>query len=262
MLLTIQIVNYNSRKDLLSCLNSIRKNVPENLKPQIIVVNNEPEGIGGDLGFSPNAEVIEAKENLGFGRAHNLGVKRARGEFILFLNPDTRILPGSIAQMIDIFSLDEKIGVVGPLLVGESGNAEEEHCGFQKNPFSLVKSKIFRGANNFAKPLEVDWISGGAMMIRRNLFEKLGGFDEKFFMYFEDVDLCLQAKRKGYRVIVNPKSRIFHKGGQSFSDNRLKKKYYYASQDYCLQKNFGPWQARAAKLLRFPFYMKNVYFSK
>ncbi len=262
MLLTIQIVNYNSRRDLLNCLDSIRKNAPEELKPQIIVVNNDREGIGGDLGSFPDVEVVEAKENLGFGRAHNLGAEKARGKFILFLNPDTGILPGSIAQMIDIFDSDEKIGIVGPLLVGESGNAEEEHCGFQKNPFSLVKSKIFRGANNFVKPLEVDWISGGAMMIKRDLFEKLGGFDENFFMYFEDVDLCLQAKKRGYRVVVNPKSRIFHKGGQSFSDNRLKKKYYYTSQDYYLQKNFGPWRAGVTRLLRFPFYVKNVYFSK
>lgn len=262
MLLTIQIVNYNSRRDLLYCLDSIRKNAPENLKLQIIVVNNERENIDNDLASFPDVEVVEAGDNLGFGRAHNLGVKEARGEFILFLNPDTRILPGSIERLVDIFGVDEKIGIVGPLLAGESEKTGEEHCGFQKSPFSLVKSKIFRSLNDFASTLEVDWLSGGAMMIRRNLFEELGGFDEKFFMYFEDVDLCLQAKKKGYRVVVNPKSKIFHKGGQSFSDNRLKKKYYYASQDYYLSKNFGPWRAKITKLARFPFYVKNVYFGK
>jgi GT2 family glycosyltransferase len=260
MILTVQIVNYNSRGALLDCLDSVLKNRPENIEMQIIVVNNELEEIGNDLSAFPEAEIIEVGRNLGFGRAHNLGAKQARGKFIFFLNPDARVFPGSIARLVDIFGSDEKIGVVGPLLVGESGKVEEEHCGFLKSPLSLMRSKIFPGANNFVDPREVDWVSGGAMMIRKNLFEELGGFDEKFFMYFEDVDLCLQMKKKDYRVIVNPKARIFHRSGQSFSDNRLRKKHYYASQSYYLQKNFGSWRAGIAKILRFPFYVKNVYF--
>lgn len=261
MLLTIQIVNYNSRDNLRVCLQSIRENVsnPENL--QIIVINNDEEKMGSFLDEF-DVELIEKSENIGFGKAHNLGARKARGKYILFLNPDTRILPNSIAQLVDVFDSDEKIGVAGPLLVGESGDVEEEHYGFRKTPFSLVGSKLFRNRGKFAKLMEVDWISGGAMMIRKDLFSELGGFDEKFFMYFEDVDLCLQAKKRGYRVVVDPKARIFHKGGQSFSDERLKKKYYYASQDYYIRKNFGSWQAGMVKILRLPFYVKNVYFSK
>ena len=262
MLLTIQIVNYNSRENLAKCLDSVYENIPSGSSLQVIVINNESESIGDNLNSFPDVEAIEGKENLGFGRAHNLGARKARGKYILFLNPDTRILPDTIAELVRVFDSDEKIGVAGPLLVGESGDVEEEHYGFRKTLFSLVGSKLFRNGGKFAKLMEVDWISGGAMMIRKDLFSEMGGFDEKFFMYFEDVDLCLQAKKRGYRVVVDPKARIFHKGGQSFSDERLKKKYYYASQDYYIRKNFGSWQAGLVKILRFPFYVKNVYFSK
>ena len=115
MILTVQIVNYNSRGALLDCLDSVLKNRPENIEMQIIVVNNELEEIGNDLSAFPEAEIIEVGRNLGFGRAHNLGAKQARGKFIFFLNPDARVFPGSIARLVDIFGSDEKIGVVGPL---------------------------------------------------------------------------------------------------------------------------------------------------
>jgi len=260
MLLTVQIVNYNSRENLARCLDSIQKNVPPGVETQIIIVNNESEKLSGETLCSSRAEIVEAGENLGFGRAHNLGTKSARGEYILFLNPDTEVLSGSLEKMLGIFAADEKIGIVGPALVSESGKAAEEHFGFRKTPFSLVKTKLFGPGREVFQPVQADWLSGAAMMVRKKLFRELGGFDENYFMYFEDVDLCLRAIKRGHQVIMNPEAKILHESGQSFSDNRQKKKYYYSSQDYYLRKHFGPWQAGAAKLLRLPYYLKNVYF--
>lgn len=262
MLLTIQIVNYNSRKNLADCLRSIQDNIGEQPQLQIIVVNNEAEDLAGDLILPQGVEVVEAKKNLGFGRAHNLGARYARGEYILFLNPDTRILSSPLSRLTEAFKADAKIGIAGPLLVGEGENVAEEHFGAAKTPFSLVRSKIFPGGKKIPGTAETDWVSGGAMIIKRNIFKELGGFDENYFMYFEDVDLCLRAKKRGYRVVLVPEVRIFHKSGQSFSDNRQKKRYYYVSQDYYLRKHFGFWRAGIAKILRLPFYVKNVYLSK
>jgi GT2 family glycosyltransferase len=81
-------------------------------------------------------------------------------------------------------------------------------------------------------------------------------------MYFEDVDLCLQAKNTGWKIAVNPAARVYHQGGKSFKNNRDKKRYYYASQNHYLKKNFGPWRARLVKMLRLPVYIRNVYFNK
>lgn len=264
MLLTIQIVNYNSRENLAKCLGSIREGISKESNFQIIVVNNESEAMGGIFGNLENVEVIEAGKNLGFSRAHNLGAKQARGKYILFLNPDTEVLPKALQKLVEALESDGKIGIAGPLLVGASGQPEEEHCGFQKSPLSLIGSKLRQSRNPAAASgeKEVDWISGGAMMIRKDLFEDLGGFDESYFMYFEDVDLCFRTKKKGRKIVVLPESKVIHKSGQSFSDSREKKRYYYNSQDYYIKKNFGLLWAWFVKILRFPYYVKNVWLSR
>jgi GT2 family glycosyltransferase len=260
MLLTIQIVNYNSRDNLKTCLQSIRENVQGLEGLQVIVVNNDREELGNFLdGFG--VEIIEKKENIGFGKAHNLGFEKARGEYVFFLNPDTKLFPGTVGKIAEVFSADGKIGIVGPVHVEEDKISDEEHFGPRKTPLSTIGTKIFREKEkpDAQKYFETDWVSGGAMMIRKNLFSELGGFDENYFMYFEDVDLCLQAKKRGWKIAVQPGAKIFHKSGQSFSGNREKKKYYYNSQSYYIKKNFGLLWARLVKIARFPFYVKNVW---
>ena len=263
MLLTIQIVNYNSRNNLRTCLQSIRENVFDRKNLQVTVINNDEKELGNFLdGFE--AELIEINKNIGFGKAHNLGSKKAKGEYILLLNPDAKLFSGTIEKMLEVFLADEKIGIVGPIHVGENEISGEEHFGKRKTPFSTIGTKIFleeikSDAENI---FETDWVSGGAMMIRKNLFSELGGFDENYFMYFEDVDLCLQAKKKGWKIAVHPETKIFHESGQSFSDNRKKKKYYYNSQDYYIKKNFGLFWSWLIKILRFPVYARNVYYKR
>src|SRR4030042_7121256 len=113
MLRTIQIVNYNSRGNLADCLKSIQDNVMGQPQLQIIVVNNENKDLAGDQILPEGIEVVEAKENLGFGRAHNLGAKIARGEYILFLNPDAKVFSNSIPHLLDVFKDDKRIGIAG-----------------------------------------------------------------------------------------------------------------------------------------------------
>ncbi|MDI6778043.1 MAG: glycosyltransferase family 2 protein [Patescibacteria group bacterium] len=263
MLLTIQIVNYNSRENLEACLRSIEENVSGQGSIQVVVINNDREKL--DIfsgGVKP--DIIEKNENIGFGKAHNLGLGTARGKYILFLNPDTKIFPSAVEKLASIFPADEKIGIVGPVHIGGEGAAEEECFGTRKTPLSTIGAKISRAGKQPAAEeiFETDWVSGGAMMIRKDLFSELGGFDENYFMYFEDVDLCLRAKKKGWKVAVHPKAKIFHKSGQSFSDSREKKRYYYNSQDYYIKKNFGPFWAWFVKILRLPYYIKNIWLSR
>jgi GT2 family glycosyltransferase len=269
MKLTIQIVNYNSRDCLRECLGYLGSFLEKNPNvAEIIIINNDADPVGYFLSALPQAagrlKIIEINKNIGFGRAHNRGSREARGEYILFLNPDTKITTESLEKILNVLEADGKFGIAGPILVNCREHLQEECWGFKKTPFSIIKSKLlnkkfFLGEGGI---FEADWISGGAMIIRKNLFSDLGGFDEGYFMYFEDVDLCLQAKKKGWKIAVDPAAKVFHRSGKSFSSQRDKKRYYYASQNYYLKKNFGPWQARLVKMLRLPIYIRNVYLNK
>ncbi|HBB37324.1 MAG: hypothetical protein UX02_C0001G0222 [Candidatus Moranbacteria bacterium GW2011_GWC1_45_18] len=259
MLLTIQIVNYNSRDNLHACLRSIRENIPEQINLQIIVINNDKEKLEV-YSEESRVELIEKNENIGFGKAHNIGSQAAKGKYVLFLNPDTKLFPSAVEKLLSVFSKDEKIGIVGPVHMGENDISEEEYFGWQRTPLSVIRAKIWRKRQPIPNDVfETDWVSGGALMAKKDLFLDLGGFDGNYFMYFEDVDLCLQAKKKGWKIVVHPEAKIFHKSGQSFSCNRKKKKYYYDSQAYYIKKNFGPFWSWFVKILRFPLYVRNVY---
>lgn len=242
------------------------------MEAEIIVINNDElplGGIGRQIGSTPNLDfpisVLEINRNIGFGSAHNAGFARSGGEYVLFLNPDTKILPGALRELLDLFAGDQKIGLAGPLLVDSAGRIQPDCFGSHKTPLATVAGKIFsrkRGDPGQDGVFETDWVSGGALLARREVFEKTGGFDERYFMYFEDVDLCLRAKKFGYKVAVNPAARIFHESGQSFANEREKKKYYYASQDHYMRKHFGSVAAWVMKIVRLPYYMKNVYLNR
>jgi len=269
MKLTVQIVNYNSRECLRECLVSLESFLKKNRnEAEMIIINNDAELIGGFLNVLPSAagqlKIIEINENVGFGKAHNRGFQEAQGKYVLFLNPDTKIEAGALEKMLNILEADEKIGITGPILVDGEGRFQKECWGFKKTPLSTLKSKLSKSATRTEEEsiFEVDWVSGGAMLIKKNIFSELGGFDEKYFMYFEDVDLCLQAKKKGWKIAVNPMARVYHQGGKSFSSHRDKKRHYYASQNYYLKKNFGPGRAKLVKMARLPIYIRNIYFNK
>jgi len=262
MHLTIQIVNYNSRKNLRDCLGSVQKNFPDYKNLQIIIINNDKERLE-DIQRDFGVELIEKNENIGFGRAQNLGLRAAKGEFVFFLNPDTELFPLTIEKILEVFSIDEKVGIVGPIHLKEKNILDESCFGFLRTPLSIIGSKILQKKQSLPTNIfETDWVSGGAMMARKELLLEIGGFDENYFMYFEDVDLCLRAKEKGWKIMVHPEAKIFHKSGQSFSSYHKKKRHYYRSQIYYVKKNFGRGWAWLVKILRLPFYIRNVYFSK
>jgi GT2 family glycosyltransferase len=268
MKLTIQIVNFRSRHYLERCLFSISKNLPVGIETEVLILNNETdplEEISGDLKNKIAFQIQELGENMGFGKAHNAGFGVSQGDAVLFLNPDTRVLPGALQALLDVFE-DQRVGITGPLLVDSAGKVESDCFGLRRTPLSTIWGKIFSQKKHPYRAdgeiFETDWISGGAMLVRRSFFEKIGGFDENFFMYFEDVDLCLRAKKRGARIAVNPRARIFHENGKSFSSEMEKKKYYYASQDYYTRKHFGAVAAGLVKLLRLPYYVKNVYLKR
>ena len=140
MKLTIQIVNFRSRHYLEKCLFSIAENLPAILRTEVIIVNNDEQPLDraiADIGGGFAVQILETGENIGFGRAHNAGFGRSQGDVVLFLNPDTRVLPGALQALLDVFE-DQRIGIAGPLLVDSGGKIQPDCFGNIRTPLSTV----------------------------------------------------------------------------------------------------------------------------
>jgi len=250
--LSIIIVNYQSAIYLKKCIASVFDRV-RNISFEIIVVNNSRDAING----ISDIKIIDAKENLGFGNGQNLGAKNASGKILWLLNADTEVLSEDIRG---IMKEVDGTGVVGPKLLDNSGETQSWSAGVEPTFWDLVKNNLGIKASQkiwqSPKKREADWVSGTSLFIRKDVFQKLGGFDEKFFMYFEDIDLCKRVREAGYKVIYFPEFTIRHFGGKSFENSELQKKYYYQSQDYYFEKHFGKFKSSLVKLLRKLFIFK------
>ena len=202
--------------------------------------------------------MIASKDNLGFGKANNRGSKIAKGDILLFLNPDTIIEKNIFFKLIDIFSKDKNIGIVSPQLILPDHSQQLWAYGEEDKFCDLIKSKIFSnpGAiakNIFGNQMEVGWVSGAALSIRKDVFKKIKGFDENFFMYFEDRDLCYKVKELGYKVVVNNEIKVIHFGGKTPIFNRDRKKIYYQAQNYYWRKHYGLWSSGLMRFIRWPY---------
>ena len=243
------IVNYQSERYLKKCVASLFNKI-KNINFEIIIVNNDENNLTG----IEKAKIINLKKNVGFGKANNIGAKKAAGDFLCFLNPDTIILSENIGEIIKEFKKNSKIGVIGPRLISEFNETQWWCAGVKATPWDLLRNNLgFKKSRKIWESKikkEADWVSGAALFIPRPLFLKLGGFDEKFFMYFEDIDLCRRTKELGKKIIYFPEVKIKHWGGKSSSCKKKQKKEYYKSQDYYFKKHYGglvSWIVRALR---------------
>lgn len=248
--LSVIIVNYKSEQYLGACMASIRKAL-QNVTTEFIVVNND------DVAMSisdADVKIINLQENYGFSRANNIGAREARGKYMLFLNPDTLFISGDLMEIIREFEKDDRIGIIGPKLLTEIGKSQEWSAGVDVTLGDLIRNNL--GIKKSKKiwesecKLSVSWVTGAALFIKKELWTKLGGFDDNFFMYFEDVDLCKRVRDNGYGVLYWPSVKIRHLGGASSENKKTQKGYFYASQDYYFQKHFGKPTAFIIEVLR------------
>jgi GT2 family glycosyltransferase len=224
--LSIIIVTYNSEKLIGPCLDSILKTTA-NLDSEIIIIDNNSQDGTVNLVKTqfPQVRLTENKENVGFARAVNQGVKLAQGKFILLLNPDMRVLDKAILDSLEFLENDKKIGIVGGQLLYHETLKIQASFGkfpslFTEFLYAFGLHKIFPwgrfipknifSKGRFEKTHQVDWLGGGYMMINREVFDKVGLFDKNFFMYLEDIDFCYRAKNAGWRVYYFPKAKIVH----------------------------------------------------
>lgn len=262
MYVSFVIVNYRSKNFLLACLSSLFS-CNFSFDYEIIIVNNSPEV--DNFSFSePNISIIPNDNKNGFGYANNLGAAKANGDLICFLNPDTLFMQNQkILTLLELFK-NNSIGVVGPKLVSDQKLLTPQlwSTGTEITLWDIIKNNLGIPASRTiwesSASIPVAWVSGAALFIRKNLFVKINGFDEKFFMYFEDVDLCKRVSLIGKKVLYYPEYAIFHWSGKSHGDNFVQKKMYYESQDYYFKKYFTKLDVFFLKVLRkFSLFIKN-----
>ena len=229
--LSVCIVNWNGGGFLPACVESVYGGV-EGLELEVIVVDNgSSDGSAEEIArLFPMATVIEQGRNDGFAAANNVAIGRSRGDYLLFLNPDTLVDRGSIGRMKDSLDRDGGAGVIGCRLYHPETGRVESSARSDPDPLPLLWNliyldRLFPGSRLFGRyrmsylredeRREVDWVTGACMLARREAVEAVGGFDEGFFMYCEDIDICRRIRAEGWRVLYLPEASVGHYRGRS-----------------------------------------------
>lgn len=252
--IALVILNFNGLPYVLECLQSLKQSTINNQQLTIIIVDNastdesvrEIQNLKCKMQKS-NAKfkivLIQNKKNLGFAGGNNVGIRYAlknQFDYIGLLNPDTIVEKKFLKPLLQLIKSDKKIGIVSPVLKGKKRNKTVYALGAEFNPI-LGRTKHIHLNKKPIKKAEQEMVSGCCMLIKREVFEEIGLLDERFFLYFEDSDFCLRARKAGYRIYVEPKSVIFHKTSLSLGGLSLKKiKYNLWSNFLFINKQVKP----------------------
>ncbi|MDJ0702266.1 MAG: glycosyltransferase family 2 protein [Leptolyngbyaceae cyanobacterium MO_188.B28] len=262
---SIILVNYNGSNVVLNCLKSLRQYLVS-VPYEIIVVDNCSTDKSADLieQTFTDIKLIRLDKNLGFGAGNNLGVKNASGDILFLLNTDTLFKDDILPRLLSLLESDQHIGIVGPRLLNADGSFQlstAEEIGIMGEFRTLKQVRKYRNSKErtelaiaFGQTQTVDIVVGAALLIRKVTFEKVGGFDENFFMYFEESDLCQRVRDLGLKVVYTPEVSLVHIGGYSVGKepNRMALEYR-RSQLYYYQKHRPVWEQI---ILRFYLFLK------
>lgn len=228
----IIIVTYNSKAEIVACLGSLVGHT-EPFETTITVVDNASSDGTADLVRQkfPTVQVIDAGQNRGFSKANNIGIRATKSDYVLVLNPDTVAPPGGIQTLLRGLASHQDTAIAGPRLLSERGFPELS-WGDPISPWSEFKRKIlsalyYRKVRRVVRKIDrlsrqsrdVAWVSGACMAIRRSDLEAVGLFDERYFMYTEDVDLCVAMRKRDRDVLYIAQAEILHYRGRSAARN-------------------------------------------
>jgi GT2 family glycosyltransferase len=228
--LSIILVSYNTRDMLDNCLSSVLIN-KTNLELEVFVIDNASTDGSAQMVRKkyPGVNLIENSENLGFAKANNQAIHKAGGQYLLLLNTDTIILPGTLTIMVDFLDVNLEVGAVGAKLVDQDLNSQTS-CRHFPTLFTVLsqffglssmfpKSKIFgwydMGYWDHGQTRKVDCVPGTSLLVRKKVVQEVGLLDENYFMYFEDTDWCYRITRAGWKVVFLPDAKVIHLGGIS-----------------------------------------------
>jgi GT2 family glycosyltransferase len=260
MRLQFVVVAYKSAGEIVGCLDSIMSDAPDG--SSVVVVDNASPDASATLAgaYSKPPRVVASLRNLGFGGGCNMGSLGSDADALFFLNPDARLRPGATALLISALASDGSVGVVGPRVIDPTGESRAASAGAEPSLRSttghfLALGRI-PGMGQLFRPVYLadarvrtrpDWVSGAAMLVRKSAFEEIGGFDERIFMYMEDVDLCRRLRAKGWAVLYEPDAVVEHVMGHSQSTDQPIR-WFRAYHSY-VAAHRGSLNARAGSLI-------------
>ena len=231
--LSTVIVNWNTCAELEACLRSIGEE--DSIRLETIVIDNASPDDSVEMVKRefPGVLLIENKANLGFAKAANQGIQSSRGRYVLLLNPDSEVRPGALSAIVRFGDANPKVGIFGPKILNPDGSLQYSCRGFPTVAAGLFRNTIltkYFPRNSYiydylmlgwdhSEPRDVDWVSGAALVARRELLDDIGLLDERFYMYCEDVDLAYRAHQKNWRVTYCPLAVVVHACGRGSSKN-------------------------------------------
>jgi len=212
-LVSIIIVNYNGKLFLEECLVSLMKIDYKNYEIILVDNNSSDTSVEYVKNKYPEITIIKLNDNYGFAEPNNIGAKNAKGDLFLFLNNDTKVDPKFVGEMVKVLQQDSQIAICQSLLLKTNG--EVDSCG----DFIDTLGRAYSSKDKVSEVKKILSARGASMMIRKESFWDLGGFDKKFFASYEDVDLGWRAWIWGYKIVLVPNSVVYHKGGETVKQN-------------------------------------------
>jgi len=222
-LISALVLNYRTPQQAVRCVQALQaQTIAEQIEILVIDNHSQDDSIGvlhNRLHHTKRVRIIETPENLGYGRGNNFAEKYAQGTYIFIINPDNTLEPSGLEQLVRLLESDESIGIVAPALVHGDGTRRDSFRRFPspwdvvikrtwlQRPFSDRLRTYLRSGEDVHEPTETDWVVGTGLLLRRSFFVKLGGFDPRFFLFFDDIDLCRRCWEAGKRVVYEPRVR-------------------------------------------------------
>jgi GT2 family glycosyltransferase len=227
------ILNTNRRDDTLACLRSIHRGDYPHTQALVLDNASSDGSIDAIRADFPDAHVVELSENLGYAGNNNVGIRMALdagAEWVLVLNEDVVLASDAISRMVEVGESDRSCGIVGPLVYHSDEPARIQSAGglLGRDWVSRHRGQNETDRGQFVDAQQVEWISGCAVMVRKEVVEQVGMLDERFFYYWEETEWCLRARRAAWKIWVAPRAKVWHKGVRSDYRPSPDVTYYWA----------------------------------
>lgn len=243
-LISVIILNWNGKHDTLTCLKSLERVTYAPFNTIVIDNGSEDDSVTAIRSAFSTIDLVETGENLGFAGGCNVGIQRALeqgAELLLLLNNDTEVDPSILSAYVSYFQKHPKAGVVGgcPYLFDQ--RTQLDHLGGTWNRrtgrFDLIGNRTFQVEELFSSPLHLDYACGCALMIKRAVIETIGTFETKFFLFWEEADLCMRAQRAGFQVGVSQEAVLYHKVSASFVGKTHTNYFWWRNRLLWIERN-------------------------
>lgn len=238
----VVVITYNGKHHLKECFESLKYQTFHNF--ELFLIDNYSKDGSSEYTnkFFPYVNIIRLKKNYGFAGGYNKAIKKVKSEYIAFLNDDTKVDPKWLEELVQVIEKDKKIFAVGSKLLFYNYPDTINHAGAMITPIGAGIDIGFgqKDSSNFNEQKYVGAVCGGGMLTRKKIFQQLGGFDEDYFAYFEDLDICWRAWLLGYKTIYVPNSIVYHKYGGSWGNRISNDRIYHCQRNrlYNMFKNF------------------------